>query len=107
MKKRKEVKLEELRDRLVDVEREIVLIETNYDNITGKVNYMGREPYNIPDMFSVDITPNDLDYASFGGAMTDTDYVDEKLHKLKKEREELQKQIKVAEKELESSQRSF
>ena len=105
MKKRNEISLEELRERLIDVEREIVLIERNYNNITGRVNYMEQRPYNMIGMFTVDVVDSDLDYPAFGPLMTDTDYVDEKLEHLKLEREDLRNQIKLLEKEIEQSQR--
>lgn len=105
MKKKKEVLLDELSVKLVDVEREIVLIERNYDNITGKVNFMEQRPYVMPDMYGMDTASRDFEYTSFASAMTDTDYVDEKLEYLKLEREDLRSQIKTLEKEIEQAQR--
>ena len=105
MKKKKEVLLEELKAKLIDVEREIALIKSNYDNITGRGDYMKREPYNMPDMFGVDIIPSDLDMAAYGPVIIDANYVDEKLQRLENESESLKQQIKSIEKEFGAAQR--
>lgn len=102
MRRKKEYSLKQLKEQLVDVSREIALIEANYINLT-KIGYT-HTLNNNAGLFSEDMGAKNLDNSAFDSVIFDADYIDSKLAKLKKEKSKLESQIDALEKSNESEQ---
>lgn len=97
MKKKNELNLKELKERLIEVEKQISLIESNRENVEGITSYMGGKPYAMGEVYGFLPNSSELYSHSFSLMMTDADYLEIQLGDLKNERETLQKAIEEAE----------
>lgn len=104
MKKRTELTVKEMRDRLVEVEKQIVAIESNRENITGKTSYLNGMGYEMAEIFGYAADSPSRYSHSFSFMMTDADMIDIQLDDLKRERDELTQKIADIEKGNESGQ---
>ena len=96
MKKRKELTEKELQTRLIEVEKQIVAIERNRENITGKTSYLSGMAYEMDQVYGYAADSPSRHSHSFSLMMTDADMIEIQLDDLKKERDELtQKLLKI------------
>lgn len=105
MKRKKDLSLEELNNRLIEVKSQIAIIENNYQNLSSRANYSSVSFHYEPDMMGLNVDPNYILRDANEFASNQEGYLNSKLESLIIERDALIKQIEAKEIELESKQR--
>ena len=98
MKKRKGLTVEELKTRLLEVEKQIVAIETNKHNITGQTSYLNGMAYELEQVYGYAADSPSRHSHSFSLMMTDADVIELQLDDLNREKDDLIKKIQELEK---------
>ncbi len=98
MKKRQELTVEELKIRLLEVEKQIVAIETNKHNITGQTSYLNGMAYELEQIYGYAADSPSRHSHSFSLMMSDADMIELQLDDLNKERDDLVQKIEFLEK---------
>ena len=98
MKKRKEMTVKEMKERLVEVEKQIVAIEANRENITGQTSYLGGMAYEMDQVYGLAADTPSRHSHSFSLMLSDADMVEIQLDELNREKKDLIAKIAELEK---------